>query len=140
MPSLNSDADLDTIVQDLHFLCLYGRGPIKLKAEVDNWATMLAQADPEAVTPRYVKRMVCHLICLANANATFRRAVPPLYYRGPVQLDVEDIGGYFIARHLVASLINSLPLQDDERLELAKHALAVDDRHLRALEQLLPAA
>jgi len=140
MPSSIPDAGLHPIVKDLQFLCQRGRGPATIRAEIHSWATLLATADPNAVTLPQVKRMVAQIICLAYANAAFQRAVAPPFYRGPVALNVEDTGGYFLARFLVAVLLRKLPLRDTDRLELIQHALVVDDRHRQALEQLLPLA
>jgi hypothetical protein len=63
--------------------------------------------------------------------------VPP-FYRGPVALNVEDTGGYFLARHLVTTLVRLLPLEDDERLDLVRHALEIDDGYRQSLERRLP--
>jgi hypothetical protein len=101
---------------------------------------LLARADPDAMSLLVVKRTIAQLICLANANAAFRRSVAPPFYSRPVALDVEDTGGYFFARLLVAALVKSQPFQKDERLELVHHALAVDDRYRQSLERLLPLA
>jgi hypothetical protein len=140
MPSSIPEADLHAIVQDLQFLSQHGRGPATIRAEIHSWAALLARADPDAMSLPVVKRTIAQLICLGNANAAFQRSAAPPFYRGPITLDVEDTGGYFLARLLVTTLIRSLPLGSEERLELAQHALAVEDRHKQALERLLPLA
>jgi len=140
MPSLTPDADLDSIVQDLQFLSKHGQGPAKMRAEIQNWADCLAQSDPYALQLPLVKRTIAQLICLAYASAAFQRSVVPPFYRGPVALNVEDTGGYFLARSLVTKLVRLLPFEDDEKMELVHHALAVDDRHRQSLERLLPIA
>jgi hypothetical protein len=140
MPSSIPEADLHAIVQDLQFLSQHGRGPATIRAEIHSWAALLARADPDAVSLPVVKRTIAKLICLGNANAAFRLSVAPPFFFGRVALDVEDTGGYFLARFLVTTLIRSLPLGSEERLELAQHALAVEDRHKQALERLLPLA
>ena len=137
MPSSISDTDLHMIVRDLQFLSQYAQGPETIKAELYNWAISLAQADPCALALPQVKRTIAHLICIANANAAFRRSATPPFHRGPVGLDVEDRGGYFLARFLVTTLVRMLPLDAADRQELARHALAVDDCQRRGLERLL---
>jgi hypothetical protein len=41
----------------------------------------------------------------------------------------ETLFSAFVDRYLVTKLVNLLPIEDDERLELVHHALAVDDPH-----------
>jgi hypothetical protein len=41
----------------------------------------------------------------------------------------ETLFSAFADRYLVTKSVNLLPLEDDQRLELVHHALAVDDTH-----------
>lgn len=128
----------DEIVRDMRFLAAHGRGPAQIRSDLRDWAQALDTADQGAYPLAVAKQGIANLICIANANAAFRRSVAPPFHRGPVALDVEDTGGYFLARALVASLVQSLPLNSAERLEMARHALAVEDRYTREMERLLP--
>jgi len=140
MPSFIPDADLHSIVQDLQLLSNYGRGPAKMRAEIQSWAALLEQSEPCALQLSLVKRSIAQLICLAYSNAAFQLTLVPAFHRGPVGMNVEDTGGYFLGRFLVTTLVRLLPLEDDERLDLIHHALKVDDCHRQSLERLLPLA
>jgi hypothetical protein len=138
MPSLIPEFDLQKIVRNVQFLSRNAHGPASIRAELHDWAAALENDHTWALGFSQIKRTIAQLICVGNASAAFQRSVAPPFYCGPVCLNVEDRGGYFLARHLVTTLITSFPLDAAERLELANHALSVEDCHRRALERLLP--
>jgi hypothetical protein len=138
MPSSTPEFDLQKIAQNMKFLSQNAHGPASIREELFNWAAALENDNTWALAFSQIKRTIAQLICIANASAAFQRSVAPPFCSGPMGLNVEDRGGYFLARHLVTTLITSLPLNAAERLELANHALSVEDRHRRALERFLP--
>lgn len=138
MPSLIPEFDLQKIVRNMQFLSRNAHGPASIRAELHDWAAALENDHTWALDFSQIKRKIAQLICIANASAAFQRSVASPFYSGPICVNVEDRGGYFLARHLVTTLITTLPLDAAERLKLANHALSIEDCHRRTLERLLP--
>lgn len=126
-----------TIAADTRWLATWCRCPAAVQARLVEWAAELGVNPADAWAMPTLQRAVEDLIILGHANAGFRLAATPRYYPGRPAIEITDVGGYFAAQQIIRDLLAAAPLCSAHRTDLLRHILAVVDRHMMRLEELL---
>jgi hypothetical protein len=125
-------------IPDLKFLATQCRGPDFAKTQITAWVTKVEASCDDAWTLDNLKVACTALVVLAHANAAFRRGKTSCGYRGPAFLEIEDRGGYLVARKLLIEILDISPLCNKCQTELLSHVLHMFRQHRQQLDKLLP--
>lgn len=127
-----------TMVADLRFLVAMCNGPEKFKLTVADWTDWFELDEDRAWTIDSLKAVCEALVTLAHANASFSRVTPPFFYRGSAGMDVQDRGGFLLAKKTLFRIIDSASLCNECRGELLSHVLKVAQAQMTQLEKIIP--
>lgn len=127
-----------SFLPELRFLVSMCKGPQAAKSSVAEWAELLEAKDPITWSLESLKTVCQSLVTLAHANAAFSREQAPFFYRGRSGIDLEDCGGFLLAKKIVFAILDEAPLCKDCKGELLRYVLRVTTQQMSQIEKLLP--
>ena len=98
------------------------RGPRTMRRRLASWARDYAAEDPRSLAPDCLRDVMKCLVTLAHANASVALVEPPKGVFAQLEVIFADVDGYGACLFSLVNVLDSLPLPEEEIVELQDFA------------------